>query len=77
MPWCMPTIPSAVRPPIRVSFFDDRMEVESLGILLPGMTVEDMRQGVSKIRNHVIANVFRELNLIVISLLILHFYGWL
>ena len=50
--------------PIRVSFFDDRIEVESPGILLPGMTVEDMRQGVSKIRNHVIARVFRELNLI-------------
>lgn len=28
------------------------------------MTVEDMRQGVSRIRNHVIARVFRELNLI-------------
>ncbi|MDD5030869.1 MAG: ATP-binding protein [Rhodoferax sp.] len=50
--------------PIRVSFFDDRIEVESPGILLPGMTIEDMRQGVSKIRNHVIARVFRELNLI-------------
>lgn len=50
--------------PIRVSFFDDRIEVESPGILLPGMTLEDMRQGVSKIRNHVIARVFRELNLI-------------
>jgi len=28
------------------------------------MTIDDMRQGVSKIRNHVIARVFRELNLI-------------
>ena len=50
--------------PIRISFFDDRIEIENPGILLPGMTVEDMRQGVSKIRNHVIARVFRELNLI-------------
>lgn len=50
--------------PIRIAFFDDRIEIENLGILLPGMTVEDMRQGVSKIRNHVIARVFRELNLI-------------
>ena len=49
---------------IRISFFDDRIEIENQGILLPGMTVEDMRQGVSKIRNHVIARVFRELNLI-------------
>jgi predicted HTH transcriptional regulator len=50
--------------PIRVSFFDDRIEIENSGILLPGMTVEDMRQGVSKIRNHVLARVFKELNLI-------------
>jgi len=50
--------------PIRVAFFDDRIEIENPGILLPGMTVEDMRQGVSKIRNHVIARVFKELNLI-------------
>ncbi|MEZ4567586.1 MAG: ATP-binding protein [Desulfobacterales bacterium] len=28
------------------------------------MTIQDMRRGVSKIRNHVIARVFRELNLI-------------
>jgi ATP-dependent DNA helicase RecG len=37
--------------------FDNRIEIENPGILLPGMTVEDMRQGVSKIRNHVIARV--------------------
>ncbi len=50
--------------PIRVAFFDDRIELENPGILLPGMTIEDMRRGVSKIRNHVIARVFRDLNLI-------------
>jgi ATP-dependent DNA helicase RecG len=50
--------------PIRVAFFDDRIEVENPGMLLPGMTVEDMKQGISKIRNHVIARIFRELNLI-------------
>ena len=50
--------------PIRVAFFDDRIEVENPGILLPGLTVEDMKQGISKIRNHVIARVFREVNLI-------------
>ncbi|RYV80542.1 AAA family ATPase, partial [Legionella pneumophila] len=50
--------------PIRISFFDDRIEIENPGILLPGLTIEDMRQGISKIRNHVIARVFRELNLI-------------
>lgn len=50
--------------PIRIAFFDDRIEIENPGILLPGMTIEDMRQGVSRIRNHVIARVFRELKLI-------------
>lgn len=50
--------------PIRIAFFDDRIEVENPGILLPGMTIDDMKQGISKIRNPIIARVFRELNLI-------------
>ncbi|MGV8109697.1 ATP-binding protein [Methanospirillum sp.] len=55
---------SQIGAPIRVSFFDDRIEVENPGILLPGMTIEDVKSGVSKIRNRVIARVFRELDLI-------------
>ncbi len=50
--------------PTRVVFLDDRIEVENPGLLLPGLTVEDMKQGTSKIRNGVIARVFRELGLI-------------
>ena len=50
--------------PIRVAFFDDRIEIESPGILPSGITVEDMKDGVSKIRNPVIARIFRELKLI-------------
>jgi predicted HTH transcriptional regulator len=50
--------------PLRVAIYDDRVEIENPGILLPGMTIEDVRQGVSKIRNRVIARVFRELGLI-------------
>jgi predicted HTH transcriptional regulator len=50
--------------PVRVAFFDDRIEIENPGILPPGLTMDDMRQGVSKIRNLVIARVFRELKLI-------------
>jgi len=50
--------------PIRVAFFDNRIEVESPGLLLPGLTVADMKQGVSQIRNPVIARIFRELDLI-------------
>jgi len=55
---------SQIGAPIRLSFFDDRIEVENPGILLPGMTIEDVKSGVSKIRNRVIARVFRELDLI-------------
>lgn len=50
--------------PIRVAFFDNRIEVESPGLLLPGLTVEDMKLGISKIRNPIIARVFKELDLI-------------
>ena len=50
--------------PTRVAFFDDRIEVESPGLLLPGVTVDDMKQGVSQIRNPVLARVFRELELV-------------
>lgn len=50
--------------PIRIAFFDDRIEVESPGLLLPGLTVEDMKRGVSQIRNPVIARVFKELALV-------------
>ncbi|MEI7901473.1 MAG: helix-turn-helix domain-containing protein [bacterium] len=50
--------------PIRVAIFDDRIEIENPGLLAPGMTIADIRQGVSKIRNRVIGRVFKELNLI-------------
>jgi len=50
--------------PIRVAFYDDHVYVESLGGLLPGMTVESMRSGMSRIRNQVIARAFREAGVI-------------
>ncbi|MCZ2408049.1 MAG: helix-turn-helix domain-containing protein [Burkholderiales bacterium] len=49
--------------PIRIAFFDDRIDIENPGYLLPGMTVADMLAGISRIRNPVIARVFRELHL--------------
>ncbi len=55
---------SQIGAPIRLAFFDDRIEIDNPGILLPGLTLEDLVQGVSKIRNRVIARIFRELNLI-------------
>lgn len=50
--------------PIRVSIFGNRLEVETPGLLPFGLTVEDLRHGVSKLRNRVIGRVFHELGLI-------------
>ncbi len=50
--------------PLRVSIFDDRLEVESPGLLPFGLTVEDLPHGVSKLRNRVIGRVFHALGLI-------------
>lgn len=50
--------------PIRIAIFDDRLEVESPGMLVPGLTIADVLGGVSKLRNRVIGRVFRELGLI-------------
>lgn len=47
--------------PIRGSIFDDRLEVENPGLLPFGLTVEDLPQGVSKLRNRVIGRVFHAL----------------
>jgi ATP-dependent DNA helicase RecG len=49
---------------IQVAVFDDRIEVRNPGGLLSGMAINDLKQGISKIRNPVIAKVFRELGLI-------------
>ncbi|MDD2605081.1 MAG: ATP-binding protein [Desulfobacteraceae bacterium] len=43
---------------------DEGKTLESMGILLPGLTIEEMKQGTSRIRNPVIARVFKELHLI-------------
>jgi len=50
--------------PIRISIFEDRLEVENPGLLPFGLTVEEIRTGISKLRNRVIGRVFRELRLI-------------
>jgi len=50
--------------PIRVSIFDDRVEVENPGLLPFGLTIDDLERGVSKLRNRVIGRVFHELGLI-------------
>jgi len=49
---------------ITVAIYDDRMEIQNPGLLPFGMTIDDFKAGVSKIRNRVIARIFRELKLI-------------
>ncbi len=50
--------------PIRLSIFDDRLEVENPGLLPFGLTIDDLPHGVSKLRNRVIGRVFHALGLI-------------
>ena len=47
--------------PIKIAFHDDQIVIESPGGLVPGLTVEDMIQGTSVIRNPVLARIFEEL----------------
>jgi predicted HTH transcriptional regulator len=50
--------------PIRVALYDDRLEIENPGLLLPGLTIEDIQKSVSKLRNRVLGRVFQELGLV-------------
>lgn len=55
---------SQVGAPLRLALYDDRLEVENPGLLPAGTTIEDLKRGISRPRNHVLARVFRELDLI-------------
>ena len=50
--------------PLRVAIFEDRLEIENPGVLVPGLTFDDLYDGVSRLRNRVIGRVFRDLGLI-------------
>jgi ATP-dependent DNA helicase RecG len=50
--------------PLKLALFHDRLEIENPGGLSPGLTVDDIRDGISKLRNRVIGRVFHELGLI-------------
>jgi predicted HTH transcriptional regulator len=50
--------------PVRVSIFDDRLEVENPGLLPFGLTISDLGRGISRLRNRVMGRVFKELGLI-------------
>ena len=50
--------------PIRLAIFDNRIEVENPGLLPFGLTLDDLPQGISKLRNRAIGRVFHELGLV-------------
>lgn len=50
--------------PIRISIFDDRIEIENPGLIPFNLTLNDLYQGISKLRNPVMGRVFHELKLI-------------
>jgi len=50
--------------PIRIALYDDRLEVENPGLLPLGLSLEDLPQGVSKLRNRIVGRVFHELGLV-------------
>ena len=49
---------------IQVAIYDNRLEITSPGGLLPGVTIELMKEGFSKIRNRSLANAFAYMNLV-------------
>ncbi len=50
--------------PIRISIFDNRIEIENPGTIPFNMTLEGILQGISKLRNPVVGRVFHEVKLI-------------
>lgn len=50
--------------PLRVSVFDDRIEIENPGLLQFGVTIKEMLEGVSVLRNRIIGRVIKEIGLI-------------
>lgn len=49
---------------IFVAVYDDKLEIQNPGIMPPGMSIEQFKAGVSRIRNPVIARIFSELGLV-------------
>lgn len=48
---------------IQIAIFDDRLEILNPGMLPFGFTIEDLKAGISRIRNRVIVRVFHKLEL--------------
>ena len=50
--------------PIFVAIYDNRLEIQNPGIMLPGMDIEQFKAGISRVRNPVIAKTLGELGLV-------------
>ncbi len=49
---------------IQIAIYDNRLEITSPGGLMPGMSIEKMKEGYSQIRNKALANAFLYMNMI-------------
>jgi len=49
--------------PIRIAIYSDRLEIENPGLLLK-VTIDEIQQGLSKLRNRVISRVFHALGMV-------------
>lgn len=49
---------------VQVAIYDDRLEITSPGGLMPGVTIDRMKEGYSQIRNKALANAFSYMHLI-------------
>jgi ATP-dependent DNA helicase RecG len=61
---CRDSLLSCSQPTQSKLYFDDRIEIENPGVLIPGLSLDDLPRGISRLRNRVISRVFRELGLI-------------
>lgn len=50
--------------PIRIAIMDDRIEIDNPGLLYFGLTISDIKSGISKLRNRVIGRIFHSIGLI-------------
>lgn len=49
---------------VQIAIYDDRLEITSPGGLMPGVTIDRMKEGYSQIRNRALAHAFSYMNLI-------------
>ncbi len=61
---CRDSLLSCSQPTQSKPYFDDRIEIENPGVLIAGLSLDDLPRGISRLLNRVINRVFSELGLI-------------